>query len=548
MLPSFEKDPQELHAEQHFVAGHAGRLDLLEPVKIGRKVNAKVGPEPNNGIFDSKVLSRNHAEIWYEDEKVLIKDVKSSNGTFVNGTRLSEEGQVSAPHELQTGDMMEFGIDIMNDDGVSSGYFSIHSSVTYSFGDAVMFHKVACLVTVLDGSGSIRPSQAMEAPKASRRSIASLNEEKALALEAKAELDSMRTTIAFLENHFGRPLAARGPAELDTAASAAVAAELAAAKAASSAAETVAGTLKMQLKDASDEAKMWRERWESLREDMGKRKDEAEKALEQRRLEAEASSNAFSVEIETWKAKTEQALADVEFLKKKELAAIKAATAAASAQREHLESLEVEIKRLKDENATLREESLSKSVLIDSLKKEIADMNPELLKLRQATSDSRRSEDEIKELREGLKIVEDKLFVSTEEATLTHEKLKSSENTVASLARKSNLAEEKARMLEEKLRVSEDKLRLANAKVQDMEKLAQSAKSIRRVPSESDVRRRTGSKVASSPSKGSPKNSVVEPPKDVPKQQNNAQVIYYFGFIGIVAVSIYMAMGSPPLN
>ncbi|KAJ1565688.1 hypothetical protein HK096_000224 [Nowakowskiella sp. JEL0078] len=95
-------------------------LVLNSTVKIGRKVHQKNVPERNNGIFDSKVLSRNHAEIWVENNKVFIKDVKSSNGTFVNGIRLSEEGIQSDPHELNTGNEIEFGIDIMNEDNQTS--------------------------------------------------------------------------------------------------------------------------------------------------------------------------------------------------------------------------------------------------------------------------------------------------------------------------------------------------------------------------------------------------------------------------------------------
>lgn len=45
------------------------RVPLTEPVKIGRSV-AKSRPATNNCIFDCKVLSRNHAILWYEDGKV----------------------------------------------------------------------------------------------------------------------------------------------------------------------------------------------------------------------------------------------------------------------------------------------------------------------------------------------------------------------------------------------------------------------------------------------------------------------------------------------
>lgn len=39
-------------------------------IKIGRQTNAKTAPAPNNGYFDSKVLSRMHAEVWAEGNKV----------------------------------------------------------------------------------------------------------------------------------------------------------------------------------------------------------------------------------------------------------------------------------------------------------------------------------------------------------------------------------------------------------------------------------------------------------------------------------------------
>jgi len=45
------------------------QLPLKEQVKIGRAV-AKSKALQNNGIFDCKVLSRNHAILWYENGKV----------------------------------------------------------------------------------------------------------------------------------------------------------------------------------------------------------------------------------------------------------------------------------------------------------------------------------------------------------------------------------------------------------------------------------------------------------------------------------------------
>ena len=46
------------------------RIMLDKSCKIGRSV-AKIRPEPNNAIFDCKVLSRNHALLWEEKGKVI---------------------------------------------------------------------------------------------------------------------------------------------------------------------------------------------------------------------------------------------------------------------------------------------------------------------------------------------------------------------------------------------------------------------------------------------------------------------------------------------
>ena len=46
-------------------------ISVQEPVKIGRSV-ARARPAPSNAIFDCKVLSRNHALLWYENNKVCV--------------------------------------------------------------------------------------------------------------------------------------------------------------------------------------------------------------------------------------------------------------------------------------------------------------------------------------------------------------------------------------------------------------------------------------------------------------------------------------------
>lgn len=52
------------------------RIGLMVPVKVGRAI-ARVRPAPDNAIFDCKVLSRNHALLWYQDGKVSLHNCPS---------------------------------------------------------------------------------------------------------------------------------------------------------------------------------------------------------------------------------------------------------------------------------------------------------------------------------------------------------------------------------------------------------------------------------------------------------------------------------------
>ncbi|KAL2725357.1 hypothetical protein V1478_008030 [Vespula squamosa] len=87
-------------------------LTLEEPVKIGRSV-ARVRAAPNNAIFDCRVLSRNHALLWYSGGKFYLQDTRSSNGTFINNQRLSTSGLESAAEEVCSGDIVQFGVDVV---------------------------------------------------------------------------------------------------------------------------------------------------------------------------------------------------------------------------------------------------------------------------------------------------------------------------------------------------------------------------------------------------------------------------------------------------
>ncbi|ORX50279.1 SMAD/FHA domain-containing protein [Piromyces finnis] len=107
-------------------------INLENPIHIGRAVDntamtAAASSSNLNGIFNgteasssspsqfiyysSKVVSRNHALLKHENGKFYIKDTGSSSGTFLNGKRLSPQGQESTFFELNNGDVVKLGED-----------------------------------------------------------------------------------------------------------------------------------------------------------------------------------------------------------------------------------------------------------------------------------------------------------------------------------------------------------------------------------------------------------------------------------------------------
>ena len=63
-----------------------------------------IGREPGNGIvINDPEISRKHSRMWLQGSTYSIEDLGSTNGTFVNGVRLS------APHSLRPGEVVALG-------------------------------------------------------------------------------------------------------------------------------------------------------------------------------------------------------------------------------------------------------------------------------------------------------------------------------------------------------------------------------------------------------------------------------------------------------
>lgn len=80
---------------------HRGMVFAVEPsgLKIGRE------KARNNVVIDKDIVSREHAWIGLEDGKVIIKDLNSLNGTYINSM---DEARIQTA-ELKDGDVIFIG-------------------------------------------------------------------------------------------------------------------------------------------------------------------------------------------------------------------------------------------------------------------------------------------------------------------------------------------------------------------------------------------------------------------------------------------------------
>ena len=73
-------------------------LDHL-PAVLGRK------PEEVDHILSDEGISRRHLMLYQSGDNIYVEDLSSTNGTFINGERITEE----QPHLLNEGDILTVG-------------------------------------------------------------------------------------------------------------------------------------------------------------------------------------------------------------------------------------------------------------------------------------------------------------------------------------------------------------------------------------------------------------------------------------------------------
>lgn len=72
-------------------------INVERNMLVGRHQDAEI-------LLQSTDISRKHAALLFRNDHIWVKDLKSTNGTFVNGERVEQEQEI----ELHDGDMLQF--------------------------------------------------------------------------------------------------------------------------------------------------------------------------------------------------------------------------------------------------------------------------------------------------------------------------------------------------------------------------------------------------------------------------------------------------------
>lgn len=99
---------------------------------IGRITNSSDPVPPSALKFESKVISRKHAQLFVNKNKLCVRDTSSSSGTFVNKLRLSPQGKESAFVEIFDGNEIMIGEDCKMDGGKITANKVMHQAVIFT--------------------------------------------------------------------------------------------------------------------------------------------------------------------------------------------------------------------------------------------------------------------------------------------------------------------------------------------------------------------------------------------------------------------------------
>lgn len=97
-------DPGLMVTMAYVNAAQAEEFDFTESIHFGEKNIIQIGRDPSNDVpLDTPTVSRFHAQIERVGKRYRVRDLNSSNGTFVNQERIDEQVWIEARDSIQIG-------------------------------------------------------------------------------------------------------------------------------------------------------------------------------------------------------------------------------------------------------------------------------------------------------------------------------------------------------------------------------------------------------------------------------------------------------------
>ena len=112
--PAVSVPPNRAKATPRGKRGAVARLIVLEPrsnkgtaISVAQEITFGRAPGCTVAVPDDTFVSQVHARVFNDQGNIIIEDFGSTNGTFVNGTRLT------LPQALHKGDRVQIGSTVL---------------------------------------------------------------------------------------------------------------------------------------------------------------------------------------------------------------------------------------------------------------------------------------------------------------------------------------------------------------------------------------------------------------------------------------------------
>lgn len=127
---------------------------LVENFEIKSKITAIGRQTGNDIIVDRNGISRYHAKLTFDNNQMVLEDLDSVNGTYVDGVRIpgSEPRLLRGGEEIQIGDVRFVYYPPDEESQQDTAKFSAHDTTQHVETESVMLHLAGPDMTVVPGA------------------------------------------------------------------------------------------------------------------------------------------------------------------------------------------------------------------------------------------------------------------------------------------------------------------------------------------------------------------------------------------------------------